>query len=293
MGPIPQEWLSKVRPGSIRGMVCHWTAGQHYPSLFDKSHYHFLIDRDGKVHRGTKPVSFNAHPITGDYAAHTRNFNSGIIGLSLCCLGGNGVSERNQGPWPMTQAHWDTMVACIAQLARHYGFPVQRPTKADWRGVQSHAEVESNLGISQAGKWDFTVCHIPTLKGARAIGDRFRAEANALLQTDAPVGLMDDNRDAPNAVYPKDEIARADEELVTTNRQDSEPMSPFRKVLGILTAVGSVGAGFLTAVGNWFAMLKTEIALAFIVGVFISALVVFAIIWIFPRPIVIPKEPEA
>jgi hypothetical protein len=289
MNPIPIEWLSKVKPGSIRGIVCHWTAGLHYPSQFDKQHYHFLIDKDGKVHRGTKPVSFNAYPITGDYAAHTRNFNSGIIGLSLCCLGGTGVSERDQGQWPMTAAEWATMVACIAQLSRHYGFPIQRPTKADWRGVQSHAEVESNLGISQAGKWDFTVCHIPGLRGARAIGDRFRAEANALLQTDAPVSLMDE-RDTPNAVYPEQEVHRADEELITTNREAKEPLSGFRKVLGwvtgIVATVGSTLAGF----GSWLAMLKPEVLIAVVVTLALVGTIIFALIWLFPRPIVIDKE---
>lgn len=288
-GPIPQDWLSEVKPGSIRGIVCHWTAGLHYPSQFDKQHYHFLIDKDGKVHRGTKPVSFNAHPIRGDYAAHTRNFNSGIIGLSLCCLGGNGVSESNQGQWPMTKAHWETMVACIAQLSRHYGFPIQRPTKADWRGVQSHAEVSSNLGIDQLGKWDFTVCHIPSLRGARAIGDRFRAEANALLQTDAPVALMDDQRDTPGAVYPEDETVRADEELVTTNRQDVEPMSGFRKVLGWMTAGITAGGSAIAAGAKWLMSLPPEVIIAIIVTLAGVGTVIFALIWLFPRPIVIEK----
>lgn len=287
--PIPIEWLSPVKPGSIRGIVCHWTAGLHYPSQFDKQHYHFLIDKDGRVHRGTKPVSFNAYPIRGDYAAHTRNFNSGIIGLSLCCLGGNGVNENNQGQWPMTKAEWDTMVACIAQLSRHYGFPIQRPTKADWRGVQSHAEVESNLGISQAGKWDFTVCHIPGLRGARAIGDRFRAEANALLQTDAPVALMDDQRDEPNAVYPEDETVRADEELVTTNREEKEPLSGFRKVLAVVTGVVTTVGSALAAAGKWIMSLQPEVLIAIIVTLAIVGTIIFGLIWLFPRPIVIEK----
>lgn len=286
--PIPLEWLSEVKPGSIRGIVCHWTAGLHYPSQFDKQHYHFLIDKDGRVHRGTKPVSFNAHPIRGDYAAHARNFNSGIIGLSLCCLGGNGVNENNQGQWPMTKAHWDTMVACIAQLSRHYGFPIQRPTKADWRGVQSHAEVESNLGISQGGKWDFTVCHNPAWRGARVIGDRFRSEANALLQTDAPLGIMDEG-DGPNAVYPEQEVVRADEELITTNREEKEPLSGFRKVLGWVTAgIASVGSA-LAAVGNWLLSLPNEVLIAVIITLAVVGVAIFALIWLVPRPIVIEK----
>lgn len=288
--PIPIEWLSPVKPGSIRGIVCHWTAGLHYPSQFDKQHYHFLIDKDGRVHRGTKPVSFNAYPIRGDYAAHTRNFNSGIIGLSLCCLGGSGVNENNQGQWPMTKAEWDTMVACIAQLSRHYGFPIQRPTKADWRGVQSHAEVESNLGIAQAGKWDFTVCHIPGLRGARAIGDRFRAEANALLQTDAPVALMDDQRDGPNAVYPEDDTVRADEELVTTNRQETEPLSPFRKVIGWVTGVATAATTAFAGLGSYLSMIDWRVWVGFIIAAGFFGTIIFALIWLFPRPIVIEKR---
>lgn len=290
-GPIPLEWLSKVKPGSIRGIVCHWTAGLHYPSAFDKTHYHFLIDVDGNVHRGTKTVAQNANPIRGDYAAHTRNLNSGFIGLSLCCLGGNGVSEKNQGRWPMTAAQWKTMVACIAQLAAHYGFPIQRPSRADPRGVLSHAEVQDALGIAQDGKWDFTVCHDPGLKGAKNIGNRFREEANDILMA-TPVALMqDDQRDDAVPPLAANMPTRTDEELVVTNREAVEPLSPFRKVLGWVTAgataLGSVGAGLMSKLS----MIDYRIWIGFIFAAGLFGTIIFALTWLYPRPIVIEKEP--
>lgn len=288
-GPLPKEWLSKVKPGAIRGIVCHWTAGLHYPSAFDKTHYHFLIDADGNVHRGTKTVAQNSNPITGDYAAHTRNLNNGFIGLSLCCLGGNGVSESNQGRWPMTAAQWETMVACIAQLSAHYGFPIQRPSKKDPRGVLSHAEVQDALGIAQAGKWDFTVCHIPSLKGAKRIGDRFRSDANDLLMA-TPVALLDDQGGSDNVPPQVDNApTRPDEELVETNRQQVEPMSPFRKVLGWVTGIVTTVGSAIAALGKWLMSLPPEVLIAIIVTLAIVGTIIFALIWLFPRPIVIEK----
>jgi hypothetical protein len=291
MNPIPQEWLSKVKPGAVRGIVNHWTAGQHYPSQFDKQHYHFLIDKDGKVHRGTHTIAQNA-PIRGDYAAHTRNWNGGIIGVSLCCLGGHGVSERNQGPWPMTKAQWDTMCAVNAQLATHYGFPIQRPTKADPRGIQSHAEVESNLGIPQAGKWDFTVCHDPKLRGARVIGDAFRSQAKHIQEASSPVPLMSDDRDDVSAVYPNDMPVRQDEELPTTNRQEVEPLSPFRKVIGWVTAGATTITTALAGFGSYLSMIDWRVWIGFIIAAGFFGTIIFSLIWLFPRPVVLPKEPE-
>ena len=50
-----------------------------------------------------------------------------------------------------------------------------------------HAEVPGTLGIAQAGKWD--VVRLPfddSVRGARAIGDRFRDEVQAALRGNGP-----------------------------------------------------------------------------------------------------------
>ena len=80
------------------------------------------------------------------------------------------------GPYPMTKVQWDRLVLVIASLCRFYKIPVTPKT------VLSHAEVQGNLGIKQAGKWDFTRLAFDLyVKGAKACGDRLRSEVTAAL----------------------------------------------------------------------------------------------------------------
>lgn len=34
----------------MKRIVIHWTAGLYYPTDYEKQHYHFLVDKNGKVH---------------------------------------------------------------------------------------------------------------------------------------------------------------------------------------------------------------------------------------------------
>ncbi|WP_198650722.1 N-acetylmuramoyl-L-alanine amidase, partial [Agrobacterium pusense] len=80
------------------------------------------------------------------------------------------------GKYPMTKAQWDKLTSVVADLCRKYGIKVTDRT------VLSHAEVEHNLGIQQKGKWDYTVLAFDlSVKGARACGDKLRAEVLAKL----------------------------------------------------------------------------------------------------------------
>ena len=36
----------------MKRIIIHWTAGLYYPTELEKTHYHFLVDKDGKVHEG-------------------------------------------------------------------------------------------------------------------------------------------------------------------------------------------------------------------------------------------------
>ena len=284
---IPAGWLSPVK---MRGIVLHWTAGAHRASEFDRGHYHILIEADGRLIRGIPPISANALPIKPNYAAHTRNLNGGFIGVSLCCMGGNGVSENPfvAGPFPMTQSQWDTMVKVIAQLCAHYNIPITPKT------VLSHAEVQGTLGIAQAGKWDFTrLAFDPTIKGARAIGDRFRSEAEALMPK--AMALLSTDRDDADHEYQADAVTPENpnvmEETIQTNRETVEPMSPFRKVLGWVTGIVTTVGSAIAALGKWLMSLPPEVLIAIIVTLAIVGTIIFALTWLYPRPIVIEKEP--
>ena len=170
---IPSQWLPSAK---MQRVICHWTGGTHKASDFDRQHYHILIEADGKIVRGIPSIDLNESPAKKGYAPHTWKCNSGSIGVSLCCMGGKDVREVpfNAGRFPMTKAQWDQLSTVVAQLCKVYNIPVTDKT------VLSHAEVQANLGIRQRNKWDYTrLAFDSDIKGAKAIGDRLRAEVKA------------------------------------------------------------------------------------------------------------------
>lgn len=171
---IPSDWMPDAK---MQRVICHWTAGQHKASDFDRTHYHLLIEDDGKPVRGKPSIKLNEKVVTGSgYAAHTLGCNTGSIGISLCCMAGAMESPYVAGVAPMTRAQWDALAVAVADLCRRYGIPVTDKT------VLSHAEVQNNLGVKQKGKWDFTrLAFDPSVVGAKACGDLLRAGVRAHL----------------------------------------------------------------------------------------------------------------
>lgn len=169
MVTIPTSWMPKAKMDRI---IFHWTAGTHKASSFDKQHYHILIEADGRVVRGAPTIDGNARGNrTGKKASHTLNCNTGSIGVSLCCMGGNNVRESPfvAGKWPLTRTQWEKLALVLADLCRAYDIPVTAKT------VLSHAEVQATLGIKQRQKWDISrLAFDPSVKGAKVCGDMMR-----------------------------------------------------------------------------------------------------------------------
>jgi len=172
-GIVPVAWMPTAR---LERVICHWTAGNHKASNFDRGHYHILIEDDGKLIRGTPSIAANGIGGSGPRASHTLNCNTGSIGVSLCCMAGAVESPFNPGKAPITSVQWKTLAQVVAELCRHYGIPVTPKT------VLSHAEVQANLGIKQRQKWDFTrLAFDPSAVGAKACGDMLRAAVAGLV----------------------------------------------------------------------------------------------------------------
>lgn len=72
----------------MKRIIIHWTAGNYYPSDYEKEHYHFLIDKDGRVHNGKFSPECNEICRVGKYAAHTGGGNTGSIGVAICAMAG-------------------------------------------------------------------------------------------------------------------------------------------------------------------------------------------------------------
>lgn len=168
----------------MKRIIMHWTAGAYKASSLDKQHYHFIIEDDGKVVKGVYPVSANAAPIKGKYAAHTLNCNSDSIGVSMACMAG-AVEGKTNGKYPMTEKQFEAMCKLCADLCKSYNIAVKPET------VLSHAEIQTTLKIKQRGKWDFTVLPFqPMLKGHRPCGDYARARVQYYLDLMTPKPTM-------------------------------------------------------------------------------------------------------
>jgi hypothetical protein len=173
-GLIPAEWMPLCE---VQRVICHWTAGAYKANTTDLNYYHILIEDTGELRRGVYSIKDNVYTGDGKYAPHTKNCNTGSIGVSLCCMTGAVESPFDAGACPMLEAQWDTLTTCVAELCDAYTIPVMIGT------VLSHAEVQGTLGIAQSGKWDYSVLPFdPSFpKGAKAVGDRLRAEVSAKL----------------------------------------------------------------------------------------------------------------
>lgn len=182
VGPAGSGRAAVVDPGwmpaaKMDRIIVHWTAGAHRASDLDRSHYHILIEADGRLVRGKPSIRANQAPAGPGYAAHTLGCNSGSIGVSLCCMAGAIEAPFFSGSAPMTRAQWDRLPEVLADLCRRYGIAVGPRT------LLSHAEVQGTLGIRQRGKWDVSrLAFDPSVRGAQACGDLFRARTAELLR---------------------------------------------------------------------------------------------------------------
>jgi len=158
----------------MKRIICHWTAGAHKANDTDLDHYHFVFEGDGTARKGHYPISANAAPIRGKYAAHTYRCNTDSIGLSLACM--TGAQPGKHGRYPMTETQFLAMAKKAAELCKQYGIAVGPKT------VLWHAEVSKNLGIAQRGKWDATELSFePNVKGAAACGDFLRRQVRLFM----------------------------------------------------------------------------------------------------------------
>ncbi len=162
---VKKEWMPSC---SMKRIICHWTAGAHRASQLDKAHYHILVEKDGKLVRGTHSIADNVSTSDGVYAAHTLGANTGSIGLAVCAMAGAVESPFSPGSAPMLELQWRTLAQVAAELCRAYQIPVTPRT------VLGHGEVQANLGITQKGKWDPMVLPWDPGMSQTQVGNFFR-----------------------------------------------------------------------------------------------------------------------
>ena len=157
-------------------VILHWTAGTNTASALDKRHYHYIIQGDCSIVDGIFAPEDNESTAT-PYAAHTRNLNTGSIGVALAAMHGAKESPFNAGKYPITEKQVDALVNWVARLCDDYGIAVTPET------VLTHGEVAGNLGVGQRGKWD--VNWLPGMTQAghpSATGDLLRVKIKTAMQ---------------------------------------------------------------------------------------------------------------
>lgn len=132
----------------MKKIIIHWTAGSNYPNSTDKLHYHFLIDKTGRVINGRFKPEDNAICTDGKYAAHTGGGNTGAIGIGLCGMCGF-VNSDSVGNYPLTKVQVERCFKLVAELAKKYNIPINSNT------VMTHYEFGlKNPQTNSKGKID-------------------------------------------------------------------------------------------------------------------------------------------
>ena len=132
----------------MKKIILHWTAGGYYPNACEKECYHFLVDKDGKIHKGKFAPENNLKCTKGCYAAHTGGGNTGAIGVAVCAMAGF-KNKQNGGIYPIKPAQFEAFVKLCADLAIKYNIPVNSST------VMTHYEFGKKNPLTQSkGKPD-------------------------------------------------------------------------------------------------------------------------------------------
>lgn len=146
---------------SLSRIIFHHTASTYTPNDCDKSHYHFIIDGDGKVVKGKYKPEDNLNCKDGVYAAHTGGLNTGSIGIA--------ISAMYSKDYPIKRKQVEAACKLAAELCDKYGIRITNKT------VLTHAEVGKMLPHStSAGKIDIINLPCMAVYGMVNVGNVLR-----------------------------------------------------------------------------------------------------------------------
>lgn len=139
---------------SLNKITLHWTAGRSIPTAEELKHYHFLIDSNGLVYKGTYSPEDNINCNDGKYAQHCGGGNTGNIGISFCgCYVPNCIPVKNS-KFPLTRVQLERGFKLAAELCKKYNIPIDKDH------VFTHYEFgKAHPKTSSAGKIDITYMH--------------------------------------------------------------------------------------------------------------------------------------
>lgn len=180
----------------LKRIIAHWSVTNYEFNDLSAEHYHFMVNGRGEVRSGDHKPEANIKPEKGNYAAHTLNCNTGSIGIACMAMAG-AKSVTNYGHYPILEVQFEAMCKKIAELCVKYKIAVSPTT------VLSHAEVQTNLGIKQRGKWDIAVLPYAQLTTAKDCGDHMRRRVRAYMAGAKPADAKEPAKAVNPATMPK------------------------------------------------------------------------------------------
>lgn len=165
----------------MKRIIMHWTGGTYQVTDLDREHYHYIVAGDGTVVKGRYKPEANLSVKDGRYAAHTLGCNTGSIGIACAGMAGGTEAYPELTKYPLGEHQILTMCYQVTELCKKYDIDVTSRT------VLTHAEVESTLGIKQAGKWDISWLAYLNFRSKEAIGDYLRKQVMMGLMDVAPM----------------------------------------------------------------------------------------------------------
>ena len=152
----------------LKRIILHWTGGTYYPNIIDLEHYHFLIDKDGKIYNGKYQPKDNENCQDGTYAAHTGGGNTASIGVGLCGMY-NFCNSNDIGNYPLTKIQLEASFKLVAELSKKYNIFITP------QNIMTHYEFgKTHPNTSSAGKID--IVYLPPYPNIKPneIGDFIR-----------------------------------------------------------------------------------------------------------------------
>ena len=146
---------------SLSKITFHHTGGTYTPNQTDLNAYHFLIDGDGKIHKGKYKPEDNINCQDGVYARHCGGCNTGNIGIAVCAM--------YSTDYPIKRKQVEAACKLAAELCEKYGIRITNKT------VLTHAEVGKMLPHStSAGKIDIINLPCMAVYGMENVGNVLR-----------------------------------------------------------------------------------------------------------------------
>lgn len=146
-------------------ITLHWTGGSYTPNQKEKDSYHFLIDRDGKIHKGKYKPEDNTDCVDGKYAPHCGGGNTGNIGVAIC-----GMWDKD---FPIRRVQVEAMCKLVAELSKKYSIPITS------KNIFTHCEFgKTHPSTTSYGKVDIDKLPCVAVYGASAVGNWLRNKIN-------------------------------------------------------------------------------------------------------------------